>query len=468
VTNSFGASFVSYPAPTEQRRNVFKQKTGLRQFNPHYRLERCSKMKPHQFSAHLCSSKTMLRLSQLPAQHFRTTTTNLNNTACCTPAPCTSKEEAASRNLVLSFIYTLNKKSNTTEPGGIDSYQSIVDTYFAETIEVIDTSFYLPILGKDALRKAISQLFYVNGTHKTMNVKFVSIASDTLCPDDNKVAVCYEYVNDDDVASSMSGIGISIYTVHEGKITQIFDVKDGAKFDIDSWRVEDMQKKKIPVETKAKAFLRDVIGEPADVMQRFIAARNKKSLDEIFHTLSANCTVRILGMDECASKNCETFAQSLQMLPDTATIELEDIVAPSNSTDGLAFAACRWVVAIDGQRQRFSRGCSFFCFENGSIVSVIDIPESVKQEEFNASLGLKPAYLNFLRDSGLGRTVADTLLVASIPSILKSNPMAIPTFADLTLRRTHVQYGEHSSQFIDLFLPQDETKLRGLIFFVVR
>jgi len=100
---------------------------------------------------------------------------------------------------------------------------------------------------------------------------------------------------------------------------------------------------------------------------------------------------------------------------------------------------------------------------------MIDISESAKQEKFSAGLGsLKPSFVNFIRDSGLGRVIADSLVVMSFPSILKSYPSAIPTFAVLTSRRTHLQYGDNSSQFIDLFLPQDDTKRRGLIYFVVR
>ena len=461
MTISFGAcSFVSLPA--KHRRNALMQETRRKQFNSHNRHA--------EFSQRLCNSKIVLHSSQIPTQNFRgTATAYLNNADCCTSTACISKEEVASRNLVMSFIDTHNKVSNTTaEYGNIDSYQSIVDTYFADTIEVIDTSFYLPILGKEALQNAMPRLFHVNGTHLSMHVKFASIASDTLCPDDIKVAVCYEYDNDNNATRSISGFGISIYTVHKAKITQVFDVKDGANFDIASWRAEDITKMKTPIiEVGTKAFFRDATEGPSETMQRFFDARNKKSLEEVHHNISDDSSLKSFGMDKWASKDCESFSQSLKMLPDSASIELEDIVAPT-SANGITFTACRWVVAIDGQRQRFSRGCSFFCFENGSIVSMIDIPESVKQEEFSASLGLKPASLNFLRDSGLGRTIADSLLVASIPIILKSYPKAIPTFADLTLRKTHIQYGEHSSQFIDLFLPRDDTKRRGLIFFVVR
>jgi hypothetical protein len=412
---------------------------------------------------------------QNPSENYRTSSpvsSPPNKNPPITPAGATATltpEEVASRDIVISFIDKLNTQFATINPGSIASHQSIVDEYFDETIEIIDTSYYLPKLGKEALRNDSSSLFHMNGEYHSMAVKFVSISTDALCSEDIKVAVYYEYGNDNYCTISQSGNGITIYTVHERKITQVFDVKDGGTFDIASWRAEDMQKGKIPIKIQSEAFRRVIQEGPENIIQRFLDARNKRSRDKVLSTLSADSVLKSLGMDDWGGKYCESFAQSLQVLPSNATIQVEDIVAQSASTIGIIYAACRWVIAIDGQRQKFSRGCSFFCIENSCITFMIDIAESTKQEHFNAGLGsLKPSFVNFIRDSGLGRVIADSLLVISLPSILKSCPSAIPTFAVLTSRRTHLQYGENSSQFIDLFLPRDDAKRRGLIYFVVR
>jgi len=423
------------------------------------------------------NERIALHLSlQNPSENYRTSSPVSNppnkNPLVSASAGVTSTftpEEVASRDIVISFIDKLNTQFGTINPGSIASHQSIVDEYFDETIEIIDTSYSLPKLGKEALRNDLSSLFHVNGVYLSMAVKFVSISTDALCSEDIKVAVYYEYCNDNYGTISQSGNGITIYTVHKRKITQIFDVKDDGTFDIDSWRAEDMQKVKIPIKIQSEAFRRVIQEGPANTIHRFIDARNKNSLDEVLSTLSADSVLKSLGMDDWGGKYCESFAQSLQVLPSKATIQVEDIVAHSASTIGITYAACRWVIAIDGQRQKFSRGCSFFCIENSSITFMIDISESAKQEKFSAGLGsFKPSFVNFVRDSGLGRVIADSLVVMSFPSILKSYPSAIPTFAVLTYRRTHLQYGVHSSQFIDLFLPRDDAKRRGLIFFVVR
>ena len=61
--------------------------------------------------------------------------------------------------------------------------------------------------------------------------------------------------------------------------------------------------------------------------------------------------------------------------------------------------------------------------------------------------------INFLRDSGLGRLIADTLFVLGLPVFAREYPDAIETFFSLTTRCRTERYGPHSSQFLDFIEP---------------
>ena len=81
---------------------------------------------------------------------------------------------------------------------------------------------------------------------------------------------------------------------------------------------------------------------------------------------------------------------------------------------------------------------------------------------------MKVATHNFLRDSGMLRMIIDFLVTIGVPSMAIENPDIISRFVQLTLNCKRIPYGDgHRLQAIDMFLPSDNRKPRGLLFFVV-
>jgi len=90
------------------------------------------------------------------------------------------------------------------------------------------------------------------------------------------------------------------------------------------------------------------------------------------------------------------------------------------------------------------------------------------------------SWQNWLRDSGHLRTVVDNLLLYSAPAYLylACHPQVRHEFQHLTKLCQTLRYGNHPSQIIDMFLPEDDENdsdtttaprtPRGLVFFVVR
>lgn len=76
-----------------------------------------------------------------------------------------------------------------------------------------------------------------------------------------------------------------------------------------------------------------------------------------------------------------------------------------------------------------------------------------------------------MRDNGSFRFIADSLVTSlAIPLGAISCPSAARDFVRLSKNLTQLRYGDHESQFIDLFFPDHKTasppKVRGMVFFV--
>lgn len=74
---------------------------------------------------------------------------------------------------------------------------------------------------------------------------------------------------------------------------------------------------------------------------------------------------------------------------------------------------------------------------------------------------------HFLRDSGMLRTIMDTLVTVGTPSLAMERPEIVSRFLQLTQQCQRIQYGPHEMQGIDMFFPSSGQELRGLLFFVV-
>ena len=76
-----------------------------------------------------------------------------------------------------------------------------------------------------------------------------------------------------------------------------------------------------------------------------------------------------------------------------------------------------------------------------------------------------------LRDNGSFRSIADSLVTSvAIPLGALTCPSAAKDFVRLSKNFTQLRYGDHESQFIDVFFPDTESlktqKARGMVFFV--
>ena len=82
---------------------------------------------------------------------------------------------------------------------------------------------------------------------------------------------------------------------------------------------------------------------------------------------------------------------------------------------------------------------------------------------------LPVSWQNFVRDTGIFRTVADRLVEGSIPLGALTNPRAAARFLHLTRQRHRIRYGtEHPAQYMDVYLPHgvDRKHWTGMVLFV--
>lgn len=81
-------------------------------------------------------------------------------------------------------------------------------------------------------------------------------------------------------------------------------------------------------------------------------------------------------------------------------------------------------------------------------------------------------WVNSVRDSGSFRSIIDSLITVTAPSLVLSSPSAAFQFRNLTSRCKRIKYGPHSMHVIDLFFPETSNreaphvKPGGLVFFV--
>ena len=268
--------------------------------------------------------------------------------------------------------------------------------------------------------------------------------------------------------------GITFYTVSDGLISNVFDVKEGSKLDTSKLKAEKFDPKKVANLQMVKETSEDLnvnVNPYANLPMAFLEARNRRNLDDMMDMMADDCWAKGITMDDTLSRGKKVYALRLGQLTEGITFETEEIVA-SMSSPGNLDVAVRWTMCLEDQQQTYHRGCTYFTVEDGLITSVMDILESSKQEE-PPSLpgGFSVSRQNWLRDSGVAADLFDTLQASSFPSILKEHSKSgngSPEFAKLSLSRKKIKYGKHSSQFVDMFLPPDMDNRRGLVFFVVR
>ena len=90
----------------------------------------------------------------------------------------------------------------------------------------------------------------------------------------------------------------------------------------------------------------------------------------------------------------------------------------------------------------------------------------------NRTANTKRVCHNFIRDSGLFRTLMDVVFAVGLPALLIQHPTAVSDFVRLGSQCTRIQYGKDvpKAQVVDMYMPstvENDEDVRGLVFFVV-
>jgi hypothetical protein len=379
--------------------------------------------------------------------------------------------------------------------------------YFHEAVEFVDTSFVKSIFGKRDLMEHLEEnptsLFHINGTLPWMNVGYVTTGSYVHKNGaiDVKVAVMYQYstsptflggVEVDTMDESfVKQYGVTFYTVSDGLISHVFDVRKGGEMNIANLWAEDVTDKVkmgtfmsdparnqgLPQSVDKSPFtlyMDDPCSQAPDesvknLITAFLDARNARNYEGLRSMMWEDCVVNGIMMEK-PQREREAYFQNLDALPKGVTYEAAEVVASvSPHLPKTVEVAVRWEMAVDGQQQNYKRGCTFFTVEDGLVGTIVDVKESAKQEKLERGSRKSVSRKNWVRDSGTGGMLADALLAATSPSVLMDNdPEAFSTFLKLSREKNKVKYGNHPSQYMDLFSPRDPRNQRGLVVFVVR
>lgn len=272
--------------------------------------------------------------------------------------------------VVRSFLSSLNSRTPPSE----------LLQYFNEDVTYIDTSYYNPIIGHDALLK--HWLVHAGSSPlSSFNLDSVTqqkIAIDDIVSTSKKVCVMYHLTNKegDDIPDTTA---ISFYNLSNGKISQVFDVtepKSPKPGDSGLRLLKSVSKfigdEKLSGTTTIEQEQQQQEQVSSAVEQYFNAwtCGDMKTAASLF---SKDCKMRDLQYDTPFSGR-EEFEKHLlnvkDCLPNTFNFVVDDIITTKQK------AGVLWHVENNEDPLAFTRGCSFYTMNNeGLIQSGFEIPE---------------------------------------------------------------------------------------------
>ena len=309
--------------------------------------------------------------------------------------------------------------------------------------------------------------------------------------------------------------GIAIFTITNNKIKYFFNVKQEQSAQIlrelaNNDNDNDNQQKSIRIKQQNNDTVDVNVNADVDANSKYISiikdffqARNSCNIDQVLNRIADDCYM------ECCFANADTdtntppllgkesisnyYSQTLSSTTDTTPyiphpyLSIDDIFISRGSgtiNKGEINIAVQWHIQNnDGEMQRYGRGSSFYVInKDDKIIKGIDIVESSAARSSSSSSSsssqetqdndktnniARTSLLNKIRDNGAGRFLADSMVTLSIPDIVKENSGAVSQFLDLTKKKEGIKYGNHKSQIIDLFIPDDPSQVKGVVFFVV-
>ena len=293
----------------------------------------------------------------------------------------------------LDFIFGGAPTARPTATNGEEIIRSFIDDinarvppstitldYFDQDVKFVDTSYYNPIEGREALEKHMilhsgssAMSTFAEGTLPVITIDDI-VSSST--GDISKVCVMYHLSlpGGEDVKDTSA---ISFYNLKGGKITQVFDVTEPA-----SPKPGDSGLKLLKLVSNLIGDESIIIGDGSSavvdsdlpVVERYFEAWNRRDMKEAVSLFTDDCNMRDLQYDSEFTGRDE-FERHLLRVKDCLPGSFEFVV------DDLALSPTKagvvWHVENDGSPLAFTRGCSFYTMDkrSGLIDSGFEIPE---------------------------------------------------------------------------------------------
>lgn len=293
----------------------------------------------------------------------------------------------------LDFIFGGAPTARPTATNGEEIIRSFIDDinarvppstitldYIDQDVKFVDTSYYNPIEGREALEKHMilhsgssAMSTFAEGTLPVITIDDI-VSSST--GDISKVCVMYHLSlpGGEDVKDTTA---ISFYNLKGGKITQVFDVTEPA-----SPKPGDSGLKLLKLVSNLIGDESIVVGDGSSavvdsdlpVVERYFEAWNRRDMKEAVSLFTDDCNMRDLQYDSEFTGRDEFERHLLRVkdcLPGSFEFVVDD-VALSPTKAGVV-----WHVENDGSPLAFTRGCSFYTMDqrSGLIDSGFEIPE---------------------------------------------------------------------------------------------
>ena len=275
-----------------------------------------------------------------------------------------SKTAALEGQVVMSFVDALNDAQTQTAE---------LLEYFTEYVNYVDTAYYNPIIGKEALFK--HWLLHTNSSPlSTYDSNKRQVKIDDIVSTPDKVCVMYHLstVGGEKISDSTH---ITFYYLHDGKIAKLFDVAEPASPKPGDSGLNLLKTVSSLIGDESIVITSENTESDANsVVEQYFEAWNKRDMKKAISLFTPNCQMRDLQYDDAFSGRDEFEKHLLRVkdcLPLSFAFVVDDIAATKSK------AGVLWHVENNGDPLAFTRGCSFYNIDekSGLIESGFEIPE---------------------------------------------------------------------------------------------
>ncbi len=366
--------------------------------------------------------------------------------------------------------------------------KKLIQEHFDPHIEYIDTSMYKPINGKEALiqkfeNEELKSIFGYNDDNQLVYIQDMMISIDKVNPKGFTLGLIYtiytiftsseSFQLENERNEKMMDCeynGIKTLTIADSNVHSLFDVRRcsslnntyknimSTEHNFDNGKLESLIIDEQTSIDYSRISITSIEQEKVEwIIKEFFNARNKGKQEQILKMLTDEHSLECYFASDKVSDSL-----IIDNIFVSNTIYNQDKVK----------VIVQWHVEENGELKRFERGSSFYAIniDKSLIESGIDIMESEKVEESQAESVrniITPRWQNLIRDTGLGRFVADSLVKLSVPTLAIDNSNSLFNFIALTQKKKELQYGQHKSQKMDILFPDNPNQAKGVVFFVV-